>query len=158
DRDGAQIEPSRSVEHVETTYRLAEVLKTAPQVGSFFGRDLNEEKGLNVEGIAVFDGRVFAGLRAPVLKRTAFLVSASVSDLFSRDQSPPRPAVRVIPLRLGKKAGIRDLASLGEGRFLVLTGPAQEQKKVPYGLFLVDIASAGSPKFLATLRPVKEDG
>jgi hypothetical protein len=61
-------------------------------------------------------------------------------------------------MRLGKKAGVRDLASLGEGRFVVLTGPAQEQKKVPYGLFLVDIASPGSPKFLATLKPVKEDG
>jgi hypothetical protein len=40
----------------------------------------------------------------------------------------------------------------------VLTGPAQEQKKVPYGLFLVDIASPGSSKFPATLRLVREDG
>jgi Protein of unknown function (DUF3616) len=158
DRDGTPVEASRSVEqHVETTYQLAEALRTAPQVRSFFGRDLNEAGGLNVEGIAIGDGRLFAGLRAPVLKRKAFLVSVSVSDLFSRDPSP-RPEVRVIPLQLGKKTGIRDLASLGEGRFLVLTGPAQEQKKVPYGLFLVDIASPARPKFLATLRPVEEDG
>jgi len=159
DRDGTPVETSRSVDqHVETTYRLAEVLRTAPQVGPFFGKVLTENDGLNVEGIAVAEGRLFAALRAPVLKRKAFLVSVSVSDLFSRDPSPPRPKVRVIPLQLGKKTGIRDLASLGDGRFLVLTGPAQEQKKVPYGLFIVDIASPDSPKFLATLGSVEEDG
>jgi hypothetical protein len=158
DRDGAPVEASRSVEqYVDTTYRLAEVLRTAPQVGPFFGKDLNKTEGLNVEGIAVADGRLFAGLRAPVLKGKAFVVSVSVNDLFSRDPSLPRPEVRVIPLQLGKKAGIRDLASLGAGRFLVLTGPAQEQKKVPYGLFVVDIASPRSPKFLATLGSVEED-
>jgi hypothetical protein len=159
DRDGVLVESSRSVEeYVDTTYRLAEVLRTAPQLGPFFGKDLTENNGLNVEGIAVADGRLFAGLRAPVLKRKAFLVSVSVSDLFSRDPAPPRPKVRVIPLQLGKNTGIRDLASLGDGRVLVLTGPAQEQKKVPYGLFIADIASPGGPKFLATLGSVREDG
>jgi Protein of unknown function (DUF3616) len=134
------------------------VLRTAPQVGPFFGKDLNETDGLNVEGIAVAGGRLFAGLRAPVLKRKAFVWSVSVDDLFSRDPLLPRPEVRVIPLQLGKKAGIRDLAPLGVGRFLVLTGPAQEQKKVPYGLSVVDIASPRSPRFLATLGSVEEDG
>jgi hypothetical protein len=131
ERDGAQVEASQSVQqYVETTYRLADALRTAAQVGRFFGMDLNEANGLNVEGIAVAEGRLFAGLRAPVLKRTAFLVSVGVSELFSRNPSAPRAEVRVIPLRLGKKAGVRDLAALGEGRFVVLTGPAQEHRQI----------------------------
>ena len=149
---------SAALNHVETTYRLAEALKRAEQVGEFFAQDLNDEDGLNLEGIAVVGDQLIAGLRAPVLKRRAFLISVSLSFLFSRGSLPAAPDVQVIPLELGKNYGVRDLAPLGLQQLLVLTGPAQEQKKVPYGIFLVDLASTKSPQFLATLEEVEEDG
>jgi hypothetical protein len=138
----------------ETTYRLADALKNAPGVGAFFGKDLNGADGMNLEGIAVIGGKLIVGLRAPVLQGKASLVSVSLDHLFSRDRSPPPSDVRVISLPLGQNVGIRDLASLDDGRLLVLAGPAQEQKDVPYGFFLVDPTAGGAPKHLATLKDV----
>jgi hypothetical protein len=141
----------------ETTYRLAEALRTAPGIGPFFGKDLNAD-GINIEGIAVIGGNLIVGLRAPVLQGNAFLVSVSLGHLFSRDRSPPPSDLRVIPLALGQNVGIRDLASLDDGRLLVLAGSAQDQQDVSYSFFLADPASSAAPKHLATLREVVEDG
>jgi Protein of unknown function (DUF3616) len=159
DQDDTPVDPAQlGPEHVETTYRLAATLRTAPRVGGYFGRDLNGADGLNIEGIAVSGVRLIAGLRAPVVKGNAFLVSVKLDHLFSRDSSPPPADIRVIPLQLGKNAGVRDLAALDDRRLLVLAGPAQEQKKVRYGVFLVDLASSTGPEFLATLADIEEDG
>src|SRR3954464_2721240 len=91
-----------------------------------FGRDL-EPNGLNLEGLAVVGGMLYAGLRAPSLDGSAFIVSTDVEPLFTPD-TPLVP--RVIPLALGRDTGIRDLALLPDGRLLVLAGPAQDQLDV----------------------------
>jgi hypothetical protein len=142
---------------VDTTYRLADVLKKAPQVGVLFGKDLNGAGGLNVEGIAVAAGQLIVGLRAPVIDGKAFLVAVDLAHLFSGSASPPPSNARVIPLALGPITGIRDLATAPDGRLLVLAGPAQDQD-VRYGFFLVDLSSPAAPVHLATLRDVNEDG
>jgi hypothetical protein len=161
--DGSIVEPRKSTkDHVETTYGLANALEIAPRVASYFAKDLDEKiNGLNIEGIAVVNGRLFAGLRAPVLEREAFLVSVDAGKLFARGSHLSTSDVDVIGLRLGKDMGIRDLAPVGDGRLLVLAGPAQKQQDVPYGLFLVDPAHPEKPTFLATLKRVgskKEPG
>jgi hypothetical protein len=60
---------------VETSYRLSEVLAAAPQIRPYFTRDLMSANGLNVEGLAVAGGKLFAGLRAPTLDGRAFIVT-----------------------------------------------------------------------------------
>jgi hypothetical protein len=142
---------------VDTTYRLADVLKNAPQVGAFFGKDLNGAGGLNIEGIAVAGGQLIVGLRAPVIQDKAFLVAVDLAHLFSPSASPPPSNARVIPLALGASTGIRDLATAPDGRLLVLAGPAQDQD-VRYGFFLVDLAAPAALTHLASLRDVEDDG
>jgi hypothetical protein len=142
----------------ETTYRLAEVLSTATEIKAFFGKDLTKANGLNVEGIAVTGGNFIAGLRGPVDKGAPFLVSVRLDHLFSRESPPPPGDVRVTALLLGKDMGVRDLAALSDGRLLVLAGPAQEQKHVPYSFFLVDPKVPEARIHLATIKDVVEDG
>jgi hypothetical protein len=153
-----QVDQQGAAGPVDTTFRLADVLRTAPQVGAFFGKDLNGADGLNVEGIAVAGDRLIVGLRAPVIQGKAFLVAVDLAHLFSRSSPPPPSNARVIPLSLASNTGIRDLATVADGRLLLLAGPAQEQKEVPYGFFLADLALPGAPKYLATLKDIDQDG
>ncbi len=140
---------------VETTYRLSDYLANADRVGGFFGKSLDEEEnGLNIEGLAVDGNRVLVGLRAPAFGDEAYLVAADLADLFAPGHEPARVKPQVIPIELGKSMGIRDLASLPDGRLLVLAGPAQNQP-LPYRLFLAEPGKPGKPKLLAELEPVQ---
>lgn len=141
---------------VETTYRLSDYLAKADKAGAFFGKSLDEdENGLNIEGVAVDGDRLLVGLRAPALNDAAYLVATDIADLFRSGNGAAKGKPEVIPLKLGKSMGIRDLASLPDGRLLVLAGPAQEQA-LPYRLFLVEPGKkSGKPKLLADLEPME---
>jgi len=145
----------------ETTYRLADVLRDIAELKDFYTADLMEKNGLNAEGMAIVDGRVIVGLRAPVTKGadgkgTAYLVSVRLDHLFSKDASPPPADTKVIPLAFGENAGVRDMARLDDKRVLILTGPAQEQPDVPYAIWLLDLTAEPSAKPLVTLSAVVE--
>jgi Protein of unknown function (DUF3616) len=60
---------------VATTYRLSEALAAISQIRPYFTRDLMSSNGLNVEGLAVAGGKLFAGLRAPTLGGTHLAIS-----------------------------------------------------------------------------------
>ncbi|KQO54960.1 DUF3616 domain-containing protein [Methylobacterium sp. Leaf85] len=126
---------------VETTYRLGDALGLAETVSAYYTQDLQTDdgdatpNGLNIEGVAVDGTRLFAGLRAPSHDGKTFVVEADVGALFAQGHEPLKAAPQVIPLSVGRGAGIRDLAILPDGRLLVLTGPAQGQTDVPYSLF-----------------------
>jgi Protein of unknown function (DUF3616) len=138
--------PVDALRLTETTYRLSEALRMVEPVGAQFGRDL-EPNGLNLEGLAIVGGVLYAGLRAPSLDGYAYIVSTDVEPLFTPD-TPLEP--RVIPLALGRDAGIRDLAPLPDGRILVLAGPAQDQLEVHFALFALDLREGRFTR-LATL-------
>ncbi|CAM5764219.1 DUF3616 domain-containing protein [Bosea minatitlanensis] len=123
----------------ELTYRLSDMLRRAGEAGAFFGRSLLDDNGLNVEGIAAIGDTLWVGLRAPSLGGRAFLVGASLRELFAPGHAPATAAPRVIALPAGPDRGIRDLAPLPGDRLLALIGPAQEQP-LPYSLLLVDLA------------------
>lgn len=147
----------KPVGEVETTYRLADALGLAPAVKRFVGSDLmNGRNGLNVEGLAIIGDRLFAGLRAPSLDGSAYIVSASVSELFAPGHARLQTVPEVVPLALGHGAGIRDLAPLPDGRLLVLSGPAQEQGEVPYALFAAEPRAGGALKLIGVLEALPE--
>ena len=77
-----------------------------------------QEHGLNVEGLAVRDGHLYLGLRAPVLDSRAFIVRVATEGAFGAAEARPE----VFPLPLSPGVGVRDLARV-DGGFLVLTGP-----------------------------------
>lgn len=131
---------------VETTYRLADVLPRAGEAGAAFGKSLNGANGLNIEGLAVIEDRLLVGLRAPSLNGNAFIVEASIADLFAPGHGRSQSAPKVLPIDLGADTGIRDIARHGS-ELLVLSGPAQNQSG-PYTLSLFE------PKEGAKARPI----
>lgn len=140
---------------VETTWRLGDALARAETVGVHFLKDLTDENGLNIEGLAVIGDTLYAGLRAPSLDGKAFLVAVSVEALFAEGHEPYTGTPLVIPLEVGEGAGIRDLTVLSDGQLLVLTGPAQFQD-VPYRLFRFDPKGRAGPAALGRLAPLAE--
>ncbi|CAN7516683.1 DUF3616 domain-containing protein [Bosea sp. LjRoot9] len=135
----------------ELTYRLSDLLRRAGSAGGFFGRDLMSANGMNVEAIAVAGDRLWAGLRAPSLDGKAFLVGASLADLFATGHEPARGEPRLVAVPLGGQRGFRDLAALGDGRLLALVGPAQEQD-LDYAVMLIDPARPEAVRELGRLR------
>lgn len=140
---------------VETTWRLGDALARAETVNAHFLKDLTDENGLNIEGLAVVGDTLYAGLRAPSLGGKAFLVAVSVEALFAKGHESYTGTPRVIPIEVGEGAGIRDLSVLPDGQLLVLTGPAQFQD-IPYRLFRFDPKGPTGPAPLGRLAPLDE--
>lgn len=138
---------------VERSWRLADALLNST-VKDAYGQA--KTTGTNIEGIAVINGRLYAGLRTPVTDR-ATIVSAPVEGLFaSSNKALDAASVQSIPLDLGKDTGVRDLAALTDGRLLVLSGPTIEQDTVDYKLWLIEKPlSEGKRVPLAILAPMK---
>jgi hypothetical protein len=145
---------------VETTYRVSDWLMAAEDVGAFFGNNL-EKNGLNIEGVAVYGGRIWFGLRAPVTKasrdgkefeKQAFVVGGEVTDLFESGDKPSKTKPKVAFFDLDER-GIRDLAVLPDGRLLVLAGPINEEK-VAFALFVAD-PDRNTAKLIGTLPEVQ---
>jgi hypothetical protein len=138
---------------VQTTYRVSDILQHAGEASKFFGKDLKTADGLNIEAIAADGDRIWFGLRAPLDKdSSAFLVEASVKDLFeaghASSEATPIPPIKIA---LGK-LGIRDLAMLPDKRLLVLAGAA-EGPEVPFRIFIANPAD-GTTAELGTLPAV----
>jgi hypothetical protein len=139
---------------VDTTYRVSDLLRRADTVGEYFGKSLNADaNGLNIEGIAVDGDRVFLGLRAPV-DGMAYIVEGSASALFApgHDSLPEGPIQVPIPVPMGNKVGIRDLALLPDDKLLILAGSAY-QPDIPYSIFLLDL----NEKATTELVPQRQD-
>jgi hypothetical protein len=137
----------------QATYRLSEVLKNSKPIKAFFGKDLTGKNGLNIEGLAVAGDWLYAGLRAPSIDTQAFIVRANVKALFG--DAPLPDATETWALKLGENIGIRDLALLADGRFLILAGPAQDQESLPYSLFVTEGGFGSAAKPIAILESVE---
>ena len=153
---------------VQTTYRVSDWLQRAKGVKHFFAENLEEEDGLNIEGVAVQGDRIWFGLRAPVkkaskdgkkFKKRAFVVGGSVADLFEPGDKPSKAKPEVAFFDLDER-GIRDLAALPDGRLLVLAG-APNGDEVLFKLFVAD-PGRNAARPIGTLAKVKgrveEDG
>lgn len=145
---------SSAANQVTTTYRVSELLMKSKKVKTFFGKDLDSENGLNIEGIAATGDTLWVGLRAPVTNDgDAYLVSGSIAEIFQAGHDKAVTAVHAVGLKLDGR-GIRDLAPLPDGRLMVLAGAAHEED-VPFKLYIVDPAT-GTTKELGTLEKVSQ--
>jgi hypothetical protein len=141
---------------IESTYRLSDVLRRS-SAGAAFGKALmTEARGLNIEGIAVLNGTLWVGLRAPLVNGQVKIVGAPVEALFAEGSQPATVEPAELELTADPDSGVRDMAPLPDGRLLVLTGPAQEQE-VPYRLFVIDPATKRAQP-VGTLARVVEGG
>ena len=98
---------------------LRSVLSADKELAPFLNRPA-DDNGLDIEGLAEWDGRLFFGLRAPVVNGEALVLEAGVDDLFAG-----KGALTHHRLAFGRGRGIRDVTALAEAAgFLVLVGPS----------------------------------
>ena len=141
---------------VEVSTDLPAFLRSVPQLAGAFDGKLAEH-GLNLEGVAVHEGRLFAGLRAPVVEGRAAVVAVPLAALFGGE--PGKAELITYDLgkdTLGAPRGIRDLIAFGGG-FLILAGPQLDPpagRAVAYGDYAVyRTATAGAGATLVANLP-----
>jgi hypothetical protein len=134
---------------IEASQRLRDIIGKEPELAAALPKPL-QEGGVTIEGVAVRDGRFYAGFRAPLIAGSkAALLSLRVIALFEG----VAPDARLFELDLGGR-GIRDLAVFETG-LLVLAGPVQDPAngEIGYGDYRVYWRDArGSLKLLAELE------
>ncbi|PWB80331.1 MAG: hypothetical protein C3F11_18235 [Methylocystaceae bacterium] len=82
-------------------------------------RSGSKEKGdVDIEGLAVADGRLYFGFRSPAKDRKAYVLSVTANALFGNGALEPA----VTKIEVGEGRGVRDLQAVEDG-FLVLAGP-----------------------------------
>lgn len=92
---------------------LRDIIASDPVLRTF-AKIPSKENGVDIEGLAMKDGLLYAGFRGPVFRENYVPVMR-----FSFDK--PDCKNRLLYLRLGGR-GIRDMAAVSDG-FLVLAGP-----------------------------------
>ncbi|MER9651695.1 DUF3616 domain-containing protein [Mesorhizobium sp. M0199] len=108
---------------------LTGLIRKQPELESFADKPL-EENGFTLEGVAVRDGALYAGLRGPVLAdHRAAILSVPLGVLF--DGKPGESSLLRLDLGLDSLSharGIRDLVFLN-GKLLILAGPEYDPAK-----------------------------
>ncbi len=102
---------------VRDTASLSDLLRRDPVLGAYFQKPL-QHRGLNIEGLAVRDGRLFFGFRGPNLDGAAFVLEIRADDVFSRKS---RPEYVLHRLALGNGLGIREIVA-ARTCFLIIAG------------------------------------
>lgn len=106
---------------IKVSTELRSLLSMEPRLQPFLDKRL-DQNGLTIEGVAVREGRVFVGMRGPMLgKDEAAIYSVALNSLFDNKSADPQ----LFSLALGEGRGIRDLVTYDRG-FLVLAGPSEE--------------------------------
>jgi hypothetical protein len=152
-----------TIKGLRATTRLRGVLKTLPPTADKYDKPL-ADGGINIEGMAIRNGRIYLGLRGPSIDKRAFVVSVERDALFTDDQ-PLQPKSH--DLELGKDTGIRDLAKVRNG-LLLLSGPVNDQAVTP-AVYLwrddgdlqkladLDVSPAGTGAKAETLLVLQDD-
>lgn len=106
---------------------LSRVLRADPVLGEYFQKPL-QEKGLNIEGLAVRNGRLFVGFRNPNLGGYAYVMEIRAEDVFAETRQPDYTLHK---LRLGQGLGIREMVA-AKSCFLVIAGNASSEPSEKY--------------------------
>lgn len=111
------------------------------------------QRGVNIEGVAIKEGRLYFGFRGPAFEdETTRILGVGAEDLFQVES----PKAVVTKIKVGKGRGIRDLQAVKDG-ILLLLGPdddkANKFKDYSIALWnaLADEGDIAKPKELARL-------
>ncbi len=145
---------------IKPSTALPKFITQQPELVSLFDRAL-ENNGLTIEGVAVRDERLYAGMRGPVLDDgKAAILSVPLAALFDGQQGE----AKLHRVDLDKRRGVRDLAAFETG-FLILAGPVNDPPdgKIDDGDYAVYWWDVDHPaKLLGSLkafgRKVKPEG
>lgn len=130
---GRAVNPSGSgplADHADSG-RLWEIMQAQPELAPHIGERaclgsappagapaLAGQQGVNIEGLAVKDDRLYFGFRGPVVGGVARVLSVNAQALFEGGDA----RAEVTQLALGPQRGIRDMLAVNGG-FLLLAGP-----------------------------------
>ena len=107
---------------------LRATLKSFHEIKPYLDKRL-DQNGVSIEGLAVRDGLIYAGLRSPILTGAERGRPDAADDHFAgviiAGLADPSKSARIAWLPLGAGRGIRDLAPYGDG-LLVLAGPSRD--------------------------------
>lgn len=123
-----------------TKVSLSKAMASDPFLAKHLGKS-SDQQGIDVEGIAFRDGRLWFGLRSPNVDGRAIVVAASADDLMAE-----RPvAFERFELPVGVDRGIRSIVRVQEG-FLLLCGPtgAEGTSKLSFAIWFWT-GTAGAP-------------
>lgn len=96
-------------------------MERTPEWAAHLGQPL-QHNGLNIEGLAFADGKLYFGLRGPNVEGHAFVIEVGADALFSG--AAVEPVVHRLPLGAGR--GVRDLVACRDG-FLFIAGNASAE-------------------------------
>lgn len=74
---------------VETSGNLEKLIDGNDNLNTHIAQIPGDE-GVNIEGIAVKDGKLFVGFRGPVVEKGAFIASLAVTDAFGNTPTNPK--------------------------------------------------------------------
>ncbi len=100
-----------------STYSLSTVLRDEPQLKKFYKKPL-DENGINIEGLAYRDGKVFLGFRGPIIDSKAQILSFDLVAFLSTQQIDST----LTSIDLGDERGVRSLEFHGELLYIVAGG------------------------------------
>ncbi len=106
---------------------LASILESDQALGPYFARPL-QQKGVNVEGLAFREGRLFVGLRNPNLDGFAFVLEVGADEVFA---GASQTGYVLHKLQLGEGLGIREIVAAKQG-FLLIAGNAGSEPSDAY--------------------------
>ncbi|MEO8118531.1 MAG: DUF3616 domain-containing protein [Rhodoferax sp.] len=101
--------------------RLWQIMQSQPALRAHVGERQclgSGQQGINIEGLAVQDGRLYFGLRGPVIQGAAMVLAVDADAFFNGGD----PKTTVTRIALGEGRGIRDMVAVKTG-FLLLAGP-----------------------------------
>lgn len=145
--------------------RLWGIMAELPQLKDYVGEQkclgteppedngkLTGQRGVNIEGLAVKDGRLYFGFRGPAEKGETLILAVDAKPFF--EGGPPN--AEITRIKVGDRRGIRDLHAVKDG-ILVLAGPDDDKasESRPWIVALWDGKSSGEnavePRALAQL-------
>lgn len=137
--------PDGALQGYADTGRLWAVMQAQPALQAHAQENaaLGKDGGINIEGLAVRDGRLFFGLRS-----MGAVLAVDAAALFT-PADPVQATVSLLALGAGR--GIRDMQAVGQG-FLLLAGPDDAAASQPLGWAVAwwD-GHSRQPQLLATL-------
>ena len=103
---------------------LQRLLRNDSVLGPYYGKVL-QQRGVNIEGLAAKDGRLFIGFRSPNLGGKAYVLEIWPEELFG---GGGKPSYKLHTVATGEGLGIRELVAIQSGKdyngFLIITGNA----------------------------------
>jgi len=124
---GMPVERAKAKADFLTRTSLTTVLSKDLLLGRHFREPL-QQKGVNIEGLAVKDGRLFVGLRSPNLDGYTFVVELSADELFTGAAGID---YRLHKLKVGKGLGIREIVRARDC-FLIIAGNSGSEPSDEY--------------------------